>query len=265
MLARHRLVGAENQCDRPVEHERRLAVDVGQRRIGGEPDDDVAARVADVVAAERTLGDRLAVAVRRPHADGDARQARHRLDDPHQLRRPERCGRKLRKRGAKSVMRTAPPWRSVSTVETMAVLRRYSDWLATMPSSTTSEKPFSSSPATQPAEHRIAVEARIAPPHQAARRLDQRGGAAVADDGKIEPVVGPAHRRSPRLPLPLLPLPLMTAPSRRRTDVRANAGHRSATRNVTSTPGNLAADRNRVAVEFRHNCKRGLIGPYRRR
>jgi hypothetical protein len=55
---------------------------------------------------------------------------------------------RLRKRGAKSVIRTAPPWRSVSTVETMAVLRRYSDWMDTMPSSTTSEKPFSSSPAT---------------------------------------------------------------------------------------------------------------------
>ena len=51
-----------------------------------------------------------------------------------------------RNRGAKSVMRTEPPFASVSTVETIAVLRKYSDSESTMLSSTTSEKPFSSSP-----------------------------------------------------------------------------------------------------------------------
>ena len=35
--------------------------------------------------------------------------------------------RSVLKRGAKSVIRTAPPRRSVSTVDTIAVLRRYSD------------------------------------------------------------------------------------------------------------------------------------------
>ena len=41
----------------------------------------------------------------------------------------------------------------------------------------------------QAAEDRIAVEARKAPPHDPRRRIDQRRRAAVADDGKIEPVV----------------------------------------------------------------------------
>ena len=50
-------------------------------------------------------------------------------------------------RGAKSVIRTAPPRASVNTVDTTAVLRRYSDCWSTIWSSTTSENPFSSSPA----------------------------------------------------------------------------------------------------------------------
>ena len=41
----------------------------------------------------------------------------------------------------------------------------------------------------QAAEDRIAVEAGIAPPHQARGRIDERGRAPVADDGKIEPVI----------------------------------------------------------------------------
>src|ERR1044072_3904806 len=38
----------------------------------------------------------------------------------------------------------------------------------------------------QAAEHRIAVVAREAPPHDPPERIDQRDGAAVADDGEIE-------------------------------------------------------------------------------
>ena len=45
--------------------------------------------VADVVAADRMLRDRLAVIVGRPQADRDARQAGDRLDDAHELGRPE--------------------------------------------------------------------------------------------------------------------------------------------------------------------------------
>src|SRR4029077_17019372 len=41
----------------------------------------------------------------------------------------------------------------------------------------------------QPAEDRIAVEARIAPPDDAECRVDQGGRGAVADDGEIEPVI----------------------------------------------------------------------------
>ena len=48
----------------------------------------------------------------------------------------------------------------------------------------------------QPAEDRIAVEARIAPPHQPPGRIDQRGGAAVSDNGKIQSVIGHDRMRA---------------------------------------------------------------------
>jgi hypothetical protein len=46
-------------------------------------------------------------------------------------------------------MRIAPPSLSVRTVVTIAVLRTYSECADTKPSSTTSVKPFSSSPLTR--------------------------------------------------------------------------------------------------------------------
>src|SRR5262245_12807495 len=41
----------------------------------------------------------------------------------------------------------------------------------------------------QPTEHRIAVVTRQAPPHDSRGRIDQRRGAPIADDGKIQPVI----------------------------------------------------------------------------
>ena len=58
-----------------------------------------------------------------------------------------------------------------------------------MSSSTTSENPFSSSPASSRQKIGSPIEARIAPPHHTRRRIDQRSRAPVADDGKIEPVI----------------------------------------------------------------------------
>ena len=42
----------------------------------------------------------------------------------------------------------------------------------------------------QTAEDRVAVEARVAPPYETRRGIDERSRAPVADDGKIEPVIG---------------------------------------------------------------------------
>ena len=95
---RERLVGAEHQMDRARQDERRFVLDIGERRIGGEPDDAVADPIADVVAAGRSLRHRLAVVVGRPHANGDARQAGHRLDDANDLRRAEHAAEVLKAR-----------------------------------------------------------------------------------------------------------------------------------------------------------------------
>ena len=131
----------------------------------------------------------MPVIVGRAKADGDARQAGHRLDRSGSAAAAETRGRTAGNAGAKSVMRTAPPLRSVRTVDTTAVLRRYSDWKSAMSSRTTSENPFSSSPDEQAAEDRVAIEARIAPPYQTRRGIDERSRAPVADHGKIEPVI----------------------------------------------------------------------------
>ena len=76
---------------------------------------------------------------------GDAGQPGDRLDDADELRRPENAA-ELAKARCKIGDADGAALRSVSTVETIAVLRRYSDWKSAMSSSTTSENPFSSSP-----------------------------------------------------------------------------------------------------------------------
>ena len=79
--------GPMHEMERPCQHEGGFAVDIGQRRIGGEPDHRVGAAEAHMVAADRFERHRDAVMAGRPHPDGDPRQAGDRLDDPHELRR----------------------------------------------------------------------------------------------------------------------------------------------------------------------------------
>ena len=75
------LVGTEYHVQRPRQHERRFAVDHRQRGVGGQTNGGAVAGVADMVAAERTVWNWLAVIVSRPHAHSDAWQAGQRLDD----------------------------------------------------------------------------------------------------------------------------------------------------------------------------------------
>ena len=51
-------VHPEHQMQGPREDERRFALDIGQRRIGGEPDDGALVDIADMVAADGMLGER---------------------------------------------------------------------------------------------------------------------------------------------------------------------------------------------------------------
>ena len=92
-IARERFVDAEHQVQGPREDERRFALDIGQRRVGGEPDDGALVGIADVVAADGMLGERLAIVVGRTKPDGDARQAGDRLDDANRVAAAETRGR----------------------------------------------------------------------------------------------------------------------------------------------------------------------------
>ena len=70
--------------------------------------------------------DRLSVVLRRPHPNGDARQAFDRLDDAEELWRAEDA-LVMAKTGGKIGDADAAPRLSVRIVDTIAVLRRYSD------------------------------------------------------------------------------------------------------------------------------------------
>ena len=187
-VAGKRLVRAEHEVYGARQDERRFALDQRQRRVGGEADDGVIAGIADVVAAERAMLQRLAVAEGRPHADGDARQTGDRLDNAKQLRRPEHAAELPEARDeigdphlpALTIGEHGRDDRGVADIfglklrqivehdvgESLLLLARQ-----------------------QSAEDRIAVEARIAPPHHARAGIDQSGRSPVPDDGQIQPVI----------------------------------------------------------------------------
>ena len=183
-VAFERRVGADDHGDRARQHERGFAVDVGERRVGGQTD-RLATGIADVIAAERALHVGLAVARGRTEADGDARQAGDRLDDAHQLRRAVRAAELLEARrevrdahrSAVAIGEHGGDQRGVAHVFGM---RR------DQPVENDVGEALLLIAGEQPAEHGIAIETREAPPHNAAERIDQRDCAAVSDDGKIK-------------------------------------------------------------------------------
>ena len=141
-----------------------------------------------MIAAERTVRQFLAVFAGRPHPDGDARQAGYRLDDPVKLRRPEDAAELPEARrkvgdphlGAAAVGQFGRDDRGVADILRLIIRHVLEHDVG--------EALFL--PARyQAAEDRIAVKARIAPPHDTRARIDQGGGAAVADDREIKPVI----------------------------------------------------------------------------
>ena len=187
-IAGERLVRTEHQMQRPRQNERRLAVDQRQRRVRGQADDGRVVGIADVIAAERAVRQRLAVIAGRPHPDGDARQAGDRLDDAIELRRPEHAAELAKARreigdpdlAAVAVGEHGRDDRGIAHVFGLIVHHVVEHDVG---------KSLFLLARHQPAEDRIAVEARIAPPDDARARIDQCGGAAVADDRQIEPMI----------------------------------------------------------------------------
>ena len=141
------LIGPKDQGHGLDQREWRLMRDVGERAIGGQAQRVGASGIADVVGADRARGAGTAVVEGRPDPDGDARQAGDRLDAAEDLRRIEDALEAFEARReigdakgiAAGVAHGGLDDRRVAHVGGFARHR---------PSITTSQKPFSSSPAS---------------------------------------------------------------------------------------------------------------------
>jgi hypothetical protein len=146
--AEERIVLAEDQRHRTGQREGDLVDDIGQRRVRRQAQDLRAADVADVIGADDDVLRRPAVVVRRPHADGDARQAGERLDAADDLRRPVLAFVAIEPRreianadfSAMNVGEDRLDDRGVAHIARLGFARS---------ASATSQKPFSSSPASK--------------------------------------------------------------------------------------------------------------------
>ena len=141
-----------------------------------------------MIAAGGALLHWHAVTVCHAETDGDTRHAGNRLDDAHQLRRPE---------GAAIVLET---WREIGDAHLAAfavrkfghddrgiahIVRRGFNLIVEHHVG----EAFFLVARQQPAKDRVAVIARQAPPQNPCVRIDQGGGTPIADHGDIEPVV----------------------------------------------------------------------------
>src|SRR5512139_1753225 len=131
--------------------------------------------------------------MRRAETDSDARHAADRLDDTDELRRTKRAAEDLK------------TWREVRDPDSVAfVVDQFGDHDSRVAHvvragfNLTFEDDVSEAlvlgAGKQTAEHRVAVIARKAPPHDPRRRFKQCRRTAISDDRKIEPVVG--HSRA---------------------------------------------------------------------
>ena len=180
-----RLVLAEDQAHRPGERKGDFVDDVGQRRVGRQAQHLRTADVANVVgAADDHLG-RTAVIVGRPHSDRDPRNAGHRLDPPDDLRRTERS---LVEHEPRSEIRDAQRC-AVAAGQDRLDDRRVSQVVRIDAPQVIDDDVAESLllvARQQAREHRIAVEAREAPPDDARLAVDKCGDATVPDEGKVE-------------------------------------------------------------------------------
>ncbi len=171
--------------DRLGEDEGGFLLDIRHRPVGREPDGKVLAAERDVVAADRAIGDRRSIVAGRTHPDGDARQPGHRLDDADELRRAEHTAEltKARReigdldRSALAVGQHGRHQRRVALVVRSKVGQVIQDHVG---------ESLLLVARHETGEDGIAIEPRVAPPDEARRRFEQRGGLPVTDDGEIE-------------------------------------------------------------------------------
>ena len=236
------LVHPEHHMQGPREDERRFALDIGQRRIGGEPDDGALMDVADVVAADGMLGEGMPIIVRGAKANGDAGQAGHRFDHPDELRRPKHAaelpvtGREIGDAdgAAVAVGQNGRYHRGIAQILRLEIGHVVEDDVG---------KSLLVVAREQTTEDRVAIEARITPPYQTRRGIDERSRAPVADDGKIEPVID--HEAASASVREICSSQWRTSVGRSKQDL---------------TPGTFRPDRNSDAVKIGHDLEHAEIG-----
>ena len=141
-----------------------------------------------MVAAHGALHAQTAMIVHRADADADARQAGDRLDHPDELRwtvRPPEMIEARREigdldRAAMAVAHRGCNDRSVADVLRAAFGEVLEDDVG---------ETIFLGPSEQPAEHRIAVEARKAPLHDPRCRIEESSRTTIADYGEVQSIV----------------------------------------------------------------------------
>ena len=154
-----------------------------------------------MIGADDDVRRRAPVVVRRPDANGDARQASERFDATDDLRRPIFAFEALE------------PWRKIGNAH-LGALRvgqdRLDDGGVTLVARVGLDhirerhlaEPFVFVVGQQPRKYRIGIEIRETPPHDACVAVDEGGGAGVADHRQIQVLAlrltAPRHAASSR-------------------------------------------------------------------
>src|SRR5262249_51115538 len=176
------------EMQRPGDGERSVALDVGQRWVGGEADDAALVGIADMIAADGAMDERVAIVVGGAKTNGDPWQPRHRLDHPDELRRAKKAAGFAKTRGksrgadraALAIGKNGRYYGGVAKIFRLEIGNIVEHDVG---------EPFLLIAGKEAGEDGIAVESRVTPPHQPRGGIHERSRAPVADDGKIKPVI----------------------------------------------------------------------------
>ena len=138
---------------------------------------------------------RFSVFAGRPHPDGYARQAGDRFDDAIELRRPEHPSELAKARDKIGDPHLAAMAIGEHGGDDGGIAHIFGMKFRHVVEHDVGKSLFFLS-RNEPAEDRIAVKARIAPPDQSRAWIDQCGRSAVPDDRKVQPVI--CHPAVPR-------------------------------------------------------------------
>ena len=181
-----------------IEREGDLLDDVRERRVRGQAHHFLAAEIADVIGAEHHFVGLLPIVARWPDADGDARQARHRLNAPDDLRRAESALEALEARRKVCDAQYSAAFVGHDRLDDCGIANilrfaahhvRHHDVC----------EAFLFVPGEKAGKHGIAVKTRKAPPDDARLAIHERRHPTIAYQRKVEVLLfGLGNRRQPK-------------------------------------------------------------------